>query len=104
MADEIEREGMIRGNVGIKCRVASDLESNWFWRAIGYEPCALVVSTWLNQRESKSRRPIVLYRKPLSPLLGAPQERVALVEAQPNLFEPKAEQESMSYNGTELKS
>lgn len=46
---------------GITCRVAYDLESNFFWRAVGYEPIKKVTSTWLNQRESKSRRPLWLY-------------------------------------------
>lgn len=45
----------------IRCRVAADIESNLFWRAIGYVPVTTVTSTWLNQRESKSRRPIVVY-------------------------------------------
>ncbi len=50
----------------ITCRVAYDLESNFFWRAIGYTPIRQVVSTWLNQRESKSRRPLWHYRKPIN--------------------------------------
>jgi hypothetical protein len=65
MADEVEREARKRGNWGIKCRVAYDLESNHFWRAIGYVPLRQVVSTWLNQRESKSKRPLWLYLKKL---------------------------------------
>lgn len=71
MVDLVEAEASKRSNIGIKCRVAIDLESNWFWRAIGYEPERIVTSTWLNQRESASKRPLVLYRKPLSPLLSA---------------------------------
>jgi predicted GNAT superfamily acetyltransferase len=65
MADEVEREAKQRGNFGIKCRVAYDLESNYFWRAIGYVPEQQVVSTWLNQRESKSKRPLWVYLKRL---------------------------------------
>lgn len=65
MADEVEREARKRGNFGIKCRVAFDLESNHFWRAIGYVPLRRVVSTWLNQRESQSKRPLWLYLKNL---------------------------------------
>jgi hypothetical protein len=65
MVDEVEREAKRRGNWGIKCRVAYDLESNHFWKAIGYVPLRQVVSTWLNQRESKSKRPLWLYLKKL---------------------------------------
>jgi len=46
---------------GVSCRVAYDLESNYFWKAIGYTPINIVTSTWLNQRESKSKRPLVVY-------------------------------------------
>ncbi len=48
---------------GIECRVAVDLESNFYWRAMGYEPIKQVVSTWLNQKESKSKRPLWHYKK-----------------------------------------
>lgn len=48
---------------GIECRVAFDLESNYYWRAMGYIPMKQIVSTWLNQRESKSKRPLWHYRK-----------------------------------------
>ena len=54
------------GKEAITCRVAFDLESNFFWRAIGYIPERQVVSTWLNQRESQSKRPLWHYRKELS--------------------------------------
>lgn len=63
MADEIEKDAREFGKKGLTCRVAYDLESNWFWRAIGYEPVEKVTSTWLNQRESKSKRPLWVYRK-----------------------------------------
>ena|SRR5215831_3412184 len=68
MADEVERDVRKFGKQGITCRVAYDLESNFFWRAIGYLPIRQVVSTWLNQRESKSRRPLWLYKKEIGGL------------------------------------
>ena len=68
MADEIERDAVRYGKKGITCRVAYDLESNFFWRAIGYIPIKQVVSTWLNQRESKSRRPLWVYKKEIGGL------------------------------------
>lgn len=63
MADEVERDANRMGKRGITCRVAYDLESNWFWRAIGYTAVKQVTSTWLNQRESKSKRPLWQYEK-----------------------------------------
>jgi hypothetical protein len=63
MADEIESDARRFNKKGLTCRVAYDLESNHFWRAIGYEPMQLVTSTWLNQKESKSKRPLWVYRK-----------------------------------------
>ena len=63
MADYIEERARALGKAGVKCRVACDLESNLFWRAIGYCPLGKVVSTWLNQRESASKRPLWAYEK-----------------------------------------
>jgi hypothetical protein len=61
----IERESERRLRPLIKCRVAADIEANLFWRALDYRPIATVTSTWLNLRESKSRRPLIYYEKPL---------------------------------------
>jgi len=69
MTDEIEREAIKRGNLAVTCRVAFDLESNDFWKAIGYIPIKKVVSTWLNQRESKTKRQLWIYKKTLQPKL-----------------------------------
>src|SRR3990167_1799892 len=63
MASVVEGDAERFGKQGVACRVAYDLESNWFWRAMGYTPVKQVISTWLNQRESKSRRPLWEYRK-----------------------------------------
>ena len=65
MADEIERWSRALPRPGITCRVTYDLEANLFWRAIGYHPIKQVISTWLNQRESKSKRPLWEYYKDL---------------------------------------
>lgn len=65
MVNEVEAEAKRRNSFGIKCRVAYDLESNHFWRAVGFVPERQVISTWLNQRESKSKRPLWLYFKDL---------------------------------------
>jgi predicted GNAT superfamily acetyltransferase len=74
----VESEARLRGLCSIKCRVALDLESNAYWRAIGYIPVETVTSTWLNQRESKSKRTIVVYHKDLGlPLFGAGHDDVA---------------------------
>jgi predicted GNAT superfamily acetyltransferase len=63
MTDEVEAEAQRSGNTGVTCRVAYDLESNFFWRGIGFMPVRQVVSSWLNQKESKSRRPLWVYVK-----------------------------------------
>jgi hypothetical protein len=68
---EVVAEAKRRGLTGIKCRVAADLESNFYWKAMGYLPTEVCVSTWLNQRESKSKRQIILYYKQIElPLFG----------------------------------
>jgi hypothetical protein len=70
MADEIERDAIRFNKQGLTCRVAYDLESNTFWRAIGYVPECLTTSTWLNQKESKSKRPLWVYRKTFNGLFS----------------------------------
>ena len=69
MVDEVEDKAARLQKIGVTCRVAYDLESNFFWRAMGYEPVKQVISTWLNQRESKSKRPLWVYEKVIGPLL-----------------------------------
>ena len=60
--ENIVRQAALHTNAtGITCRVAVDIEANYFWRALGYQPYGCVTSTWLNQRESKSKRPLFLY-------------------------------------------
>lgn len=73
MESAVDSEARARDLTSIKCRVAYDLESNHYWKAIGYIAVQTVVSTWLNQGESKSRRPIVVYQKDLGmPLFLVP--------------------------------
>lgn len=59
----VDREARKRRSNRIRCRVAYDIEANFFWRAIGYDVVATVTSTWMNQRESKSKRPLIVYDK-----------------------------------------
>lgn len=66
MEGEVEREARKRGKTHITCRVAFDLESNFFWRAIGFIVIAQTTSTWLNQKESQSKRPIIVYEKQIN--------------------------------------
>ena len=73
MLTQVEKEAMRRGKKGVEARVAIDLESNLFWKAMGYEPVKVIVSTWLNQRESKSKRPLFLYQKLFLPLFSIGQ-------------------------------
>ncbi|RLG42004.1 MAG: hypothetical protein DRO05_02380 [Thermoproteota archaeon] len=74
MLSRVEEEAMRRGKKGVEARVAIDLESNLFWRAMGYEPIKVLTSTWLNQRESKSKRPLFLYQKLFLPLFQQGQK------------------------------
>lgn len=62
----VRQDAINKNCSAITCRVAFDLESNLFWRAIGYIPQREVISTWLNQKESKSKRPLWEYHLALS--------------------------------------
>ena len=75
MLDHVETEARKRHRHGLTCRVASDLESNLFWRGCGFTLESVETSTWLNQRESNSRRPLNIYRKLFA---GAPTQSVLL--------------------------
>lgn len=68
LMDTMEEEAKRRGNPKIRARVAFDIEANFFWRAAGYHPVNMVTSTWLNTRESKSKRPLIVYDKVLDQL------------------------------------
>lgn len=60
-----EDEARKRGCRRIRCRVAADIEANFFWRAAGFRAIATTASTWMNVKESKSRRPLLIYDKAL---------------------------------------
>jgi predicted GNAT superfamily acetyltransferase len=66
MEGAVEAEAKKRGKTHLTCRVAYDLESNFFWRAIGFVVIAQTTSTWLNQKESQSKRPIIVYEKQIN--------------------------------------
>lgn len=66
LVDACEVEARKRGSLRIRCRVAADIEANFFWRAAGYQPIAQTISTWLNVKESLSRRPLLIYDKSLA--------------------------------------
>lgn len=63
LVDSFETEARRRGMVRVRHRVAADIEANYFWRAAGYTPVAVTTSTWLNTRESLTRRPLFIYDK-----------------------------------------
>jgi len=65
LVDSFEQEARQRGMLRVRHRVAADIEANFFWRAAGYTPVAVTTSTWLNTRESISRRPLFIYDKAL---------------------------------------
>lgn len=63
MVDHVEDRAHQLNKSGVTCRVAMDLESNMFWRGVGYNPVGETISTWLNQKESASKRPLFVYEK-----------------------------------------
>jgi hypothetical protein len=63
MVQQVERKAIALGKKGVTCRVAFDLESNAFWKTIGYHPINLVASTFLNRSPSKNQRPIWIYER-----------------------------------------
>jgi len=60
------------GKTAVTARVAVDLESNLFWKGCGYNIAATTTSTWLNQKESKSKRPLHYYIKYVNSLFKQP--------------------------------
>ncbi len=63
MLDYTEELCVKLGKTAISARVAIDLESNLFWKGCGYNIICTTTSTWLNQKESKSKRPLHYYIK-----------------------------------------
>lgn len=60
---EVELEALQRGCIGVKARVAMDLESNLFWQGMGYSIGGETTSTRYNTGPSKSQRPLWVYIK-----------------------------------------
>ena len=56
--------------VSITARVAIDLESNLFCSGCGYNISATTISTFLNQKESKSKRQLHYYVKDINSLFN----------------------------------
>jgi ribosomal protein S18 acetylase RimI-like enzyme len=65
LVDAVETEARRRGSLRLRCRVAHDIEANFFWQAAGYVPVAETVSTYLNLRPSSSGRRLIVYDKEL---------------------------------------
>jgi hypothetical protein len=59
----VDTEARARLKPRIRCRVAFDIEANFFWKAIGYTAITTTASTWMNHGESKSKRPLIVYDK-----------------------------------------
>ncbi len=70
MLDHVEDIAKKYGKTSITARVAVDLESNLFWSGCGYNITATTTSTWLNQKESKSKRPLHYYVKYINSLFN----------------------------------
>ena len=70
LLDYVEKIAKQKGKTAITCRVAIDLESNKFWSACGYNIQATTISTFLNRKESKSKRPLHYYIKYINSLFN----------------------------------
>jgi len=66
LVDVVLDEARRRQSKRVRCRVAADIEANSFWLAVGFIPVVTVISTWLNLRESTSRRPLIVYDKAIA--------------------------------------
>ena len=70
MLDYVEKRAKELGKTSVTARVAIDLESNMFWNGCGYNVIATTTSSWLNQKESKSKRQLHYYVKYINSLFG----------------------------------
>ena len=70
MLDYVEKRAKELGKTSVTARVAVDLESNMFWNGCGYNVVATTTSSWLNQKESKSKRQLHYYVKDINSLFG----------------------------------
>ncbi len=70
MIDYVEKRAKELGKTSVTARVAVDLESNMFWNGCGYNVVATTTSSWLNQKESKSKRQLHYYVKDINSLFG----------------------------------
>jgi len=75
MLDYVESVAKKLGKTAIAARVAIDLESNLFWSGCGYEIKSTTTSTWLNQKESKSKRQLHYYVKYINSIFNNDNKR-----------------------------
>jgi ribosomal protein S18 acetylase RimI-like enzyme len=71
-ADKLARE---RGQFGLTCRVAHDLPSNEFWKAIGFSHVGTNVGKFLNH-DSISKRPVYNYERLQQSRLWTPDSEI----------------------------
>jgi predicted GNAT superfamily acetyltransferase len=63
LESQFASESKSRGHARIRARVAADIEATLFWAAAGYDVVGQCTSTFLNVRESKSKRLLLEYEK-----------------------------------------
>jgi len=66
MLDHVEKRAKELGKTFITARVAIDLESNLFWSGCGYSVINQMTSSFMNRTESKSKRQLHYYSKPIN--------------------------------------
>tara|TARA_R110000822_G_scaffold80191_2_gene191216 strand:- start:637 stop:1188 length:552 start_codon:yes stop_codon:yes gene_type:complete len=70
MLDHVEKRAKELGKTHVTARVAIDLESNMFWAGCGYSIINQMTSSFLNRKESKSKRQLHYYSKAINSLFA----------------------------------
>jgi hypothetical protein len=70
MLDHVEKRAKELGKTCVTARVAIDLESNLFWGGCGYNVINQMTSSFMNRKESKSKRQLHYYSKPINSLFA----------------------------------
>lgn len=63
LLDQMDRISRDRGRLGLKCRVAVDLEAHQFWQASGFEPVAVGRGRFLWKPSANRSREVVRYER-----------------------------------------
>ena len=56
-----------KGKLGLRCRVAQDLDANGFWTPIGFQPIGESAGTFLGKPSGPKARPLHVYERLIAP-------------------------------------